>query len=231
MPILRSGGRNILFIHIPKCGGTTLEHTLAASGIAWSFLDERFGLHDYTPWNRSSPQHLTGQDRERLFASDFFDYEFAVMRDPVRRFLSAFNHHRRTIGTFVSFSGFLDRLERRCREHDDYFGYRFDNHFVPAARFLSDRTEVMLLEDGMDACLATLSSRLGVKLAPVQSDNVRKYDFTHSDVWAKRLIKKAFTSDSPKVSELSADQLVRIRRLYAEDYDRFPGYLADGCGG
>lgn len=221
MPFFRHASRNIYFVHVPKCGGTSVEHALMASGIKLSFLDERFGLHDYVPWNRSSPQHLIHLDRTRLFDDGFFDFEFALIRDPVHRFLSAFNHHRRSIGVFVTLSQFVDRIERRNRKFDDYFGYRHDNHFVPAARFCTPQTKVFRLEDGMARFFEAISAEIGVSLREVPRENVRDYSFTRSGTWLRRGLKRAFSEDSPKLRDLSPEMVERIRALYREDYERF----------
>lgn len=226
MPFFREKQRNVLFVHIPKCGGTTVERALTAQGIELSFFDPQFGLHDYEPWCRSSPQHLTREDRDRLFAHEFFDYEFGLVREPVARFLSAFNHQRRRIGVFVSFERFLDQIEARNRQYGDFFGYRYDNHFLPAARFCSEMTKVFALEDGIDACLKTVSEEIGRPISAVPSQNIKEYRFTDSDHWGRRAIKKAFAKDSPKIADLSEDSVRRIKALYAEDYERFECYTA-----
>lgn len=146
LPIFRVDKKNVYFVHVPKCGGTTVEQSLVASGFSLSFLDLNFSMKDMNRWYNSTPQHVPEKYRRTLFSDDFFDYEFALVRDPVARFLSAFNHRRRTIGRTVSLDSFLKRLVRRVNSFDDYFGYKFDNHFLPASRFLSERQKSTILK-------------------------------------------------------------------------------------
>lgn len=224
MPIFRQNHRNIYFVHVPKCGGTSIEQTLISNGIDLCMLDIHFMRRDPLPKHFSSPQHLILADREILFKPSFIDYEFAIVRDPVSRFLSAFNHARRRIGGSVTFEQFVSKLERRNAASGDFFGYRYDNHFVPAARFCTEATEIFYLEDGMDECIAQISKRIGFDLVPDRQHNVRSYAFTDSPNPVKRAVKKVLFKDSPKITDLDDRTISRVRDLYAEDYRMFPRY-------
>lgn len=224
VPIFRVNERLVYFAHVPKCGGSTVEHSLRESGLALSFLDQEFRARGRDAWSRSSPQHIPAEIRRLLFAEGFFDYEFAVVRDPVRRFLSAFNHNRGRIGRHVSLAAFLRRMERRVAARDDYFGARYDNHFLPACRFLSPAARVFFIEDGLGACLAALSADLGIEIAEAGPRNVKRYDFSGARSPLKRVLLKTLFRDSPTADQLSPEQAARIRALYHEDYARFPVY-------
>ena len=80
------------FAHIPKCAGSSIEHYLENHNIKLAFLDRTFDAASKS-WNISSPQHIDGYSLSRLFPGDFFDLGFAISRDPITRFISAFKHH------------------------------------------------------------------------------------------------------------------------------------------
>ena len=228
MPIIRTPHALALFVHIPKCGGSSVELALRQAGVPLAFLDQRFGLHAADPWYRSSPQHISREDRDTLFPGGFFDAEFAIVRDPAARFLSAFNHHRRAIGSLTPFPRFLSRMERRVRETDDYFGYRYDNHFLPAHRFIGERTQLLRLEDGLPAAMERIAQIVGVDLPYSPQDNVRSYAYTRSGSAPKRMLKRIFAKDSPKTTELTPELRARIAALYAQDYRMYEERLPEG---
>lgn len=226
MPIFRTKNHIVFFAHIPKCGGTSIERAFINSGFQSSFLDGRFWKREKDCWYRSSPQHITSLYLNRLFGDGFFDYEFSVVRDPLERFLSAFNHHRRRIGRHVSLDRFLFLLERRIKKSDDFFGYKFDNHFLPSSRFLRDETNVFYLEDGLEFCISSLNKNFSINLDPPEKQNSRKYDLKFSNGLVKSIVNRFFFYESPRVADLSDDQVERIKRLYEEDYKRFPRYIS-----
>lgn len=221
MPIFRHDGAIYLFAHVPKSGGSTVEHGLQDAGIKMSFLDADWLGPNVPDWNRSSPQHVPRNVLARLFDPDFFDHSFAFMREPVDRFLSAFNFNR-SLGHIPRRQGlrrFLDRLERS----DNHFENRFDNHFLPADRIVPETCTIFHLENGFAPLSDWLRKTSGGSLS---------VDFGHHNKFAppaperpKGLI-DAIVSDASEIRQVTADMLDRETRewiceLYAEDYKRF----------
>ena len=80
------GGKPVLFIHIPKTGGTTIENDLKRIG---------FDVGMFFPWptNYTGPDCFPWHTPPRYFHSiDFSDFiTFTVVRDPIDRFFSEEN--------------------------------------------------------------------------------------------------------------------------------------------
>ncbi|MBG6174926.1 hypothetical protein IWQ55_002751 [Labrenzia sp. EL_208] len=222
MPIFKVNQKLVYFAHIPKCGGSALEAALRASDIEISFLDSQFWVRGKDRWCNSSPQHIPHSVRQLLFKDALFDYEFAVVRDPVERFLSAFNNNRKKIGGLVSFDAFLRKTEKRVSSHDDYWGARFDNHFLPSSRFVSGQANIFFLSNGLDAALSVIGQEFGVKLAKAKKENVQRYDkLTKSKSRFRSRLKSLIYSDSPRPGDLTDAQVQTLKHLYKEDYEKF----------
>ncbi len=204
MPAYRINGRNVLFIHVPKTGGTSIESYLAArAAMSLHNRNKRlFWLKDGTLRKRPLPmQHFHGQVLERMFAPDFFDYAFMVVRDPLARLKSEYRHSgthlsridaRLPFGIWARLMLGLTRLSPGRRH----------NHFRPQGDFVCFNAEVFRFEDGIDHVLTTVSERLGLPV-PDQIPHER------------RLAGGDFVV-SPSVA-------AAVRAAYAEDYERF-GY-------
>lgn len=218
MPIFRVNGKMIHFVHVPKCGGTSIENALLEHDIALGFINERWWRQKNKLWYKSSPQHISRDDLSTLFPEGFFDYEFAIIRDPVSRFISAFNHNRRArrIWPFSTLEAFVRKIEKR----KDYFGWEMDNHFLPASRFLSETCEVFRLEDGTDP----VSDRLleiseGAIRLNIKRKNVRLLNDTTSETHFRKLVKAYLMPKIPSKENLMPETFQRIKALYREDYD------------
>ena len=222
VPFFRHNNRLIYFSHVPKCGGTSIEDGLAKAGIAVSFMDRDWRRLGTDRWNNSSPQHILCKDLARLMDLRMFDFRFTCVRDLVARFLSAYHHNKEDgfIARSVSLSRFLSRLERR----EDFFSYRFDNHFVPAADIVPDGCKVFHLESGLD--------EIGHWLREVTADDGLHPSFAHHNrrEWnrpsdcanpLKKLAKDLLIPQTPQLSGLDRRLRARIERLYARDYERF----------
>lgn len=214
MPLFRATGRTILFTHIPKSGGSSVEASLENAGLTLSFLDTAWWDRERKVTNTSSPQHLLANDMKQLFSDDFFDYKFALIRNPVDRFISAYNFNKNRIGG-LSISEFLNRLHKRKKSKGDYFGRDFDNHFEPAGNFLMESTELFFLKQGMNSIITQLSARLGLQL---EAEHEKK---TSGRTWRtvgfykfKRIVREKNAS----VSDLSERDMELLEELYKEDF-------------
>lgn len=160
MPLARSDGRNILFIHIPKAGGTSIEEWLRQS-YPLSFHNSRVdhGLP-------CVPQHFHAELLAYLFEKSFLDYSFAVVRNPYWRLLSEYNYrmsHRRRREAIFPRPGFRRWVAQTLRRYgkDKYI---YGNHIRPQHEFVFPETEVFRLEAGLDVLRNRLREVLGTPL-------------------------------------------------------------------
>ena len=218
MPIFRCKNKNVFFCHIPKCAGTSVERWIINQGCDISFIDPHFWKKKSTYWSKSSPQHLLYEDRIDFFNDSFFDYEFAIIRDPVDRFLSAFSYNRKRIGYYYSLPNFVRMIERDVRSSGRYFGRKFDNHFLPAVRFLSPNTKLLPFEKGLNCCLKVVSDDLGLVFSQCESANIGNYGSKSTDNKIKSFVKNYCLPKSPKKKDLPDSLINRIIDLYEEDY-------------
>jgi hypothetical protein len=198
LPLFRSEGRNILFVHIPKAGGTSVEEWLRQT-FTVSFHNSRVG-HGLP----CVPQHFHAELLTYLFDPGFIDFSFAVVRNPYWRLLSEYNYrmsHRRRREAIFPRPGFrrwvTSTLNRYARNP-----YVYSNHIRPQSQFVFTDTEVFRLEDGLEAMRRRLAEVLGS--APSAEIPQRN-------------------RSTPLVDSIDPDTAAIIRDFYAEDFSRF-GY-------
>lgn len=168
MPIFTRDEQSVLFIHIPKTGGTTVEDTFVNNGYEMTY--RRGGVYGkrtaFDQANGCSPQHMHAALLDQHFAGHRFDHIFAVVRHPLRRFASEFRF-RAAAGHPLAKDG-IDAFARAVT-------WRFtqrnpmvlDNHIRPQTEFLWRDCTVLKLEDGIASLLARLSQALGTTLSGV----------------------------------------------------------------
>jgi len=201
MPFIRFAQRNILFIHIPRTGGTTVEHWLSQLGA--------LGLHSYSLPNvmRVTPQHLRVNDVEELIGDNYFEYTFAIVRNPFDRIASEFRLRRKLAleGVFNAsprFSSWLENQLDAARKNP----FHLDNHFRPQWEFVSSAVDVYKYEDGLREILTKVAEKIG---APAPA----------------ALPQKLSTGDLNESVRFDIADVERIRSVYAADFERF-GYAA-----
>ena len=83
MPVFRQDGRAVLFVHVPKAGGSTLERLFAKSGWTTGYRDPKGGVGSMNSVRRCSPQHMHRPMLEQVFRLDRFDAVFMTVREPL----------------------------------------------------------------------------------------------------------------------------------------------------
>ncbi|MBG6085437.1 sulfotransferase family 2 domain-containing protein [Zhihengliuella flava] len=204
MPIFRKRGKAVLFAHVPKTGGTSVERLFRSSGWEISLLLEK-NLDDKRHLNyyrRSSPQHMQASLLSERFRLEAFDVIFMMVRDPLERFRSeiAMRLPRITDPADPAFNSFGDQLLR------DYIAdpYAWDNHLRPQVDFYLPGASIFKLEEGMGTAVTSLREDLGLDLGKTAPHNkVRRSALKSSDIVL-----------SPSLER-------RVVQLYAQDYTTF----------
>ncbi len=112
MPVFRIDNRLVLFAHVPKCAGTSIELYLEQRFGEVGMMDRQFMRKaPQLRWSRTSPQHVDTATLTHLLPLSFFDAVFAVVRHPVDRLISVFRFQRdveKTLPGLISFDTWLD---------------------------------------------------------------------------------------------------------------------------
>lgn len=210
MPIFKFRKKLILYSHIPKCAGQSIENYCQRLGAKIAFMDNDFGLYNGTgrAWNLTSPQHISGDALSRLFPKDFFDASFAVVRDPINRLRSAFKFQKykeKKIKENITLSDFIKSDLDTCSRPLGLY----DNHFLPQAELLvkNNPYKIFKFENGLLDVKQYLDDNLFLNDSNIELEhiNLGTYDieFSHEDT---------YVDDS---------SLAIISRIYKKDFEVF----------
>jgi len=172
LPVLTVRNKQILYIHVPKTGGTSVEQLLQSyGGNTWFFSARRGTLP-------CSPQHFHGELLRSAFGltgnkdglEHPFDFVFMTVRHPISRLLSEYRYRRTIMKHYDQSTQNPDRRQRwavartgiaaRTLNFDAWCRYAllqyqrnqffWDNHLRPQADFSVWNPEYFLLEDGLE---------------------------------------------------------------------------------
>lgn len=206
MPIFRRDDKNILFVHAPKTGGTSVERAFADSNYKTLYRDPRVGPASANQLRRCSPQHMHASTLQQLLRVDRFDVVFMLVRDPVARFRSEYAmQNSQDLSTDAHA---VDRWADEAFRAYAQDSFVFDNHLRPQSEFYLPGCLVYRLEEGMAGVLTDLNDRFDLGLDP---DVPRVMD------------RKDATGISSSDVVLSPHLDRRVREIYADDFSRF-GY-------
>ena len=196
----------MLFVHIPKTGGTSVERLFKQSGYRMAYRDGKVGRDSFNWVRQCSPQHLHAAMLEQTLRLDRFDVIFTLVREPIARFRSEYAHRQRDdLRTdTASVDAWVDQVLSDF-ERDPYV---WDNHIRPQSEFLLEGSEVYRLEDGLEHMAADLRDRFGLVL---------------NDEVPHAMNRAAATGISSREVQVSPRTEERLREFYREDFERF-GY-------
>ena len=128
--------KQLLFIHIPKCGGTSIEKSLG------SFSEIGVGIK-----NGKAIQHYTLKDYQNnlLFTNNFI--KFSIVRNPYNRAISDFKWFKNYSKlNFKTLDEYLDYAENYIKNN-----YKpntiWDDHFMPQYEYLLTSKNKIITEN------------------------------------------------------------------------------------
>ena len=195
MPFIRHQEKNILFIHIPKTGGTSIE-TWMSDIAPLKFHSVRIPSH-----LKSTPQHLPFREIRSLFGDSYFDHIFTIVRNPYDRFISEYKfqskkgRNQRLTQFTPTFSEWAIRQLEAFRKNPFHGG----NHFRPQSSFLDFGIKIYKFEEGIETII---------------SDAATKFNLPHP-----KTIPHKLKSDPIPAPELSLDVLTEINQVYKQDFE------------
>lgn len=158
MPATIINGKKVLFIHIPKSGGSTIETVL-------SKLSDEYGNGrlDYInnikfPSSKNTMQHMDGDQLRSLFDLRDFDFIFTVIRDPLSRIKSEFRWQLHKPWAHNGFDKWYSHVQDVYKKNNS----AFDNHLKPQWNFLVENIKIFRFENGMRQIVEDIEDLLGV---------------------------------------------------------------------
>ena len=144
MPIFYSKSARVMFYHIPKTGGTSIERFMRQNRVQMAMFSTK--LHGPNQLGfPCSPQHYHAEIIGNLFPDGtFFDFTFAVVRHPVQRLISEYRMNEGNMK--IPFSQWVDISFQKYTENS----YHRDNHLRPQAEFVDAQTKIYRFEEGLE---------------------------------------------------------------------------------
>lgn len=141
--------RTLMFIHVPKTGGTAIETFFRGIGFTGYFDPPTY--MPVRPYLRVPPAHYDYGALNRLFNLDAL-YSFAVVRHPVKRMISEYKWaiEKATDASTMSHMSFGQFLRVRLEQYkrDDSV---LSGHFKPQVRFVGEKvTKIFKYEAGIE---------------------------------------------------------------------------------
>ena len=159
--------KKIIFLHVPKTGGTTIKRIFDISL-----------FHDSNPATSPSPQHFTcNMLEERIGHQKYSDYyKFAFVRNPWSRILSSYFWRQtlpkeRPVLPFEDFIGNVAQIVAK----KNYYSQEFGDHFIPQTEFTSDVNDIFKFED-FEASIATIAAKTGIVINKIPPKKAKHYD-------------------------------------------------------
>jgi hypothetical protein len=143
MAIFKVNNKLILFIHVPKCAGSSVTSMLEMHA------EKRFDARTKIGRQYVRPRHMASKELEKIYFSEMFDYSFMTVRNPIHRVISEYRYQcRKTAPRWQSLLGFDQWLSYSLLRHTINPYYR-ENHFRKQNDFRAFNCDVFRIEDGL----------------------------------------------------------------------------------
>lgn len=196
MPLYNFKGKKLLFVHVPKCGGTSLEEL-------FSRVMGKPGLYGPLTGSGFNLQHSHAEMLELILPKSFVDCSVLITRNPFDRIVSIYQWtYKKDIGKpylIPPFPIWLDYVLLRARRNPMH-----GNNFIrPQVDFIYPGCDVFKLEKGLQSPVDHIEAQLGINF---------QYEVGHK-----------YKTNKINNSYLDPLAIRRIREFYREDFEAF-GY-------
>ena len=142
MAIFTKQGIKVLFIHIPKTGGTTFAEAMIDLGWEPSFYIRGKSPNELSHL-KTTPQHYHSRLLKKIFNLDEFDLQLAIIRNPFERIKSEFFWQHRKKNQHPEPEAWFRAVKKDYEKNK----YIYDNHIRPQKRFITPEAEIFKLEE------------------------------------------------------------------------------------
>ncbi|WFB36494.1 sulfotransferase family 2 domain-containing protein [Kiritimatiellota bacterium B12222] len=156
MPIYTKNANSILFIHIPKTGGSSLEKMVIGEGWSEHFCVRGKSLRDI-PYYKTTPQHLHSEGLSQFFNFEEFNHVITIVRDPFSRLKSEYYWQQSRKLSRLGVEEWIDQTFSLYKENP----YIYDNHIRPQVEFIPDIKNICIFkieENGVQKALELFQS-------------------------------------------------------------------------
>ncbi len=155
MTLFRNKENTVFFAHIPKTGGSSVEHALRAGG-----AKRALHFHKRLDFVKCTMQHMHAELYDVFIPKGFYDYGFAVVRHPFDRLESEYRWRVNLKQAKHEFNKWaIANLKRQLTKP-----YALDNHIRPQHEFVGkSAVEVFRFEDGLDKPISQAARKLNIE--------------------------------------------------------------------
>jgi len=201
MPVYLKDNIKVLFVHIPKCGGSSFSERMTGRG--WREVLSIKGIHaERLNFLYCSLQHMHASKLKQMVHPCKFDNILTLVRNPVNRLKSEYTWQVRQGMTNLAPRKWINRVFSEYEKNN----FVFDNHIRPQHEFLLDSSLIFKLEEG------------GVSQAveAVSSKPPERGFFESLFNKDKKNLKK--TNKSLSVNKAFRNNRSKIQNFYSDDY-------------
>jgi hypothetical protein len=209
MPVFYKDKKYLLYIHVPKTGGTSMEKLFQRNGWRAAYLDLNIKGKSFNHVRICSPQHMHAAMLQQQLVLPKLDGIFMTTRHPYDRFRSEYCYNNKS-GCDTSAEA-VERWARKTFTAYTKDNFLLDNHIRPQHQFYLPGTKIFQLEKGFKNIVQQLSRKYKIELS-------------YQEIHEMSRQKESGLSSSDV--ELNDRVKAMLNTIYQQDFDQF-GYTAD----